>query len=117
MVARRAVLTMTLRLSFSSGLLHAVALSPPQPEDEWSPRPLGAQETMAFVYLHVRILTGLSLGVFILKLSPRRREEVGHMLTNPFNSKLLISPLWNTWLPTNNASSNWLSFYPAISKP
>lgn len=39
------------------------------------------------------------------------------MVTNPFNLKLLISPLWSSWLSTNSISSNCLSFYPAILKP
>lgn len=108
---------MTPCLPFSSVLLHTVAFSPPQAEDEWTSLPLGTQKTMAFFYLHVRIVTGLSLDGLVLKLIPRKREEMDCMVTNPFNSKPLISLLWSSWLPTNSISSNCPSFCPAILKP
>lgn len=108
---------MTLCLSFSSVFPHAVAFSPPQAEDEWSSLPLGTQKTMAFFYLHVRIVTGFSLDGLVLKLIPRKREEMDYVVTNIFNLKLLISPLWSSWLPTNSISGNCPSFYPAILRP
>lgn len=44
--------------------------------------------------LDVRMVTGLLLDVFILKLVPRKSREVDYMVKNPFYLKLLIS-LWN----------------------
>lgn len=61
------------------------SFSPSQAEDEWSSLLLGTQKTMAFFYLHIRIVTGLSLDVLVLKLIPRKREEMDYTVTDPFN--------------------------------
>lgn len=101
---------MTPCLPFSSVLLHAVAFSTPQAEDEWSSLPLGTQKTMALFCLHVRIVTGLSLDVSVLKLIPRKRGEMDYMVTNPFNLELLISLLWSSdFLPTTSVATAHLS--------
>lgn len=85
MVAWKSVLAMAPCLSFSSVLLHSVAFSSSQAEDEWSSLLLGTEKTMAFFYLHVRIVTGLSLDVLVLKFIPRKREEMDYTVTDPFN--------------------------------
>lgn len=101
---------MTPCLPFSSVLLHAVAFSTLQAEDEWSSLPLGTQKTMALFCLHVRIVTGLSLDVSVLKLIPRKRGEMDYMVTNPFNLEPLISLLWSSdFLPTTSVATAHLS--------